>query len=1169
MARNPNAWLIPSEIEPAFDGGIIQNQFIKGTLFILQTNAQKLALKKLYRVYDGEASTMCYVVSENGLYVLNNDAQGDSTIESDWTPIPLGSDNAIAPVGEWSASTGQVVGTGQVLQDTDAVGNNGEFYIVTDAPSGVTNTYPGLFRDLQVTVFDGDYVLSVGNYFTALRPTVTWDTLDKPQVIDDYVAGSVIYHTHLAADITDLPALLALKLDVAQVASIVENNLNNITDDEIVSVGFLRKWIYFKDETYSQAEVDALIQLGAQSFPFDGNRPITKIPEAGEILGTSTIDDWQEEAYYGKVKPKVLLDSINTLEIGSTTAPTFNAQIQLNQYDFIVSAEFFTQGGVSVGSPPFVPTDPINYITYQSITPIPITETSTDSFYLRVVFDSGGVQSTIDSELLAITPVYPILFGSDVSGLSATDLYLNLTKLIEADGNKELTYNSDTNRMYYCMPEEYADRVSILDNAGSDILGSLFPNPPVILPVTSTGLTADWTHNYKVYEANYDTDSSDVLLEFVLQQGEALGTDTTLDDIQEGVVNKHLTEPLKQKLVSFNGDDYLSKAAYDANDDGIVALSGAVAFTGENLTGNIITAGTAVLYQGVDLVGATAEIILADKDSDLPCYAVTREDIPNGGFGVCVSEGAIAPLDTTGTIFAQTAYLGNGGNIVFTRPTSGFVQPVGRVIVENNVSGAILVSPSPASDLYSSVEPWETFRTYTTNTILSVLTGDLPNRDPNGSVIVRVVDTYTSSSSPATDITNGDLEILGGDMKQEQYDPNSVEKDVFDMDSMQDGLTETDPAIRKVTLTENQRIKLDGLQPSTFKGTFPDPTALRTAFPTSQDGDSANVTSTGTVWVWNSLLPPSVTPPTTGGDWEDSLASSGGDMLASTYDPTGQATDAFNIQNTVDPSAAPTPVGVDARVFLAAEKTKLGGIEDNATADQTAGEIKTAYESNADTNAYTDAEKTKLGGIENNATADQTGAEIKVAYEGEPDTNAFNDAAETKLAGIEDGAEVNPADTDELAEGSVNLYWKEAPNDGSYNVRRNLAWEADSPPSEFSSVVLASPISTTSDVPQLALSLTFTPNVDPSDFEYVLNFVWQSNDDNKLVEFEIRVDTVVVQAYTVVPIKKDYARFALWIDDLPALDNTAHTIELYYANILGENRIITIEQARIAVNRTA
>ena len=52
--------------------------------------------------------------------------------------------------------------------------------------------------------------------------------------------------------------------------------------------------------------------------------------------------------------------------------------------------------------------------------------------------------------------------------------------------------------------------------------------------------------------------------------------------------------------------------------------------------------------------------------------------------------------------------------------------------------------------------------------------------------------------------------------------------------------------------------------------------------------------------------------------------------------------------------------------------TKLAGIEDGATADQSAAEIKVAYESNADTNAYTDAEQSKLAAISGTNTGDQT-----------------------------------------------------------------------------------------------------------------------------------------------------------------------------------------------------
>lgn len=92
---------------------------------------------------------------------------------------------------------------------------------------------------------------------------------------------------------------------------------------------------------------------------------------------------------------------------------------------------------------------------------------------------------------------------------------------------------------------------------------------------------------------------------------------------------------------------------------------------------------------------------------------------------------------------------------------------------------------------------------------------------------------------------------------------------------------------------------------------------------------------------------------TTGLKWI--TASGTGDMNQATYDPQGIAGDAFDTDNHTS--------GTTNKVFTATEQTKLLGIEAGATADQSASEIKTAYESNADTNAFTDADHSKLDGI--------------------------------------------------------------------------------------------------------------------------------------------------------------------------------------------------------------
>lgn len=104
-----------------------------------------------------------------------------------------------------------------------------------------------------------------------------------------------------------------------------------------------------------------------------------------------------------------------------------------------------------------------------------------------------------------------------------------------------------------------------------------------------------------------------------------------------------------------------------------------------------------------------------------------------------------------------------------------------------------------------------------------------------------------------------------------------------------------------------------------------------------------------------------------------------------------------------------------------AELDKLAGIESGATGDQSAAEIKTAYESNANTNAFTDTLLDKLNNIESGATADQSAAEIKTAYESNANTNAFTDAEQTKLAGIEAGAEVNDVTSVNGNTGAVTL----------------------------------------------------------------------------------------------------------------------------------------------------
>ena len=112
----------------------------------------------------------------------------------------------------------------------------------------------------------------------------------------------------------------------------------------------------------------------------------------------------------------------------------------------------------------------------------------------------------------------------------------------------------------------------------------------------------------------------------------------------------------------------------------------------------------------------------------------------------------------------------------------------------------------------------------------------------------------------------------------------------------------------------------------------------------------------------------------TGSAWQ-SIATGGTGLLASNNlnDVQSASTSRTNLGVAIgtDVQAFSSVLAGTTASYTTAEETKLAGIETGATADQTAAQIKTAYESNADTNALTDADHTKLDGIA--ANADVTG----------------------------------------------------------------------------------------------------------------------------------------------------------------------------------------------------
>lgn len=97
----------------------------------------------------------------------------------------------------------------------------------------------------------------------------------------------------------------------------------------------------------------------------------------------------------------------------------------------------------------------------------------------------------------------------------------------------------------------------------------------------------------------------------------------------------------------------------------------------------------------------------------------------------------------------------------------------------------------------------------------------------------------------------------------------------------------------------------------------------------------------------------------------------------------------------------------------------------------------TSVAANTLKNTYPSADATKVGHITVTQSVDLDTLESNVA------TNnakiSFDSTSSTKLAGIESGAEVNPTSTDELSEGSTNLYYTDARVAANSAVAANTA----------------------------------------------------------------------------------------------------------------------------------
>ena len=172
------------------------------------------------------------------------------------------------------------------------------------------------------------------------------------------------------------------------------------------------------------------------------------------------------------------------------------------------------------------------------------------------------------------------------------------------------------------------------------------------------------------------------------------------------------------------------------------------------------------------------------------------------------------------------------------------------------------------------------------------------------------------------------------------------------------------------------------------------------------------------------------------------------------------------------------------------DKVKIDGIESGATADQTAIEIKSLYESNLDTNEFNDTEKSKLAAIETEATRDQSASEIKISYESNLNTNAFEDLEKSKLSGISAGAEVNQNDT------QIKNQYEANANTNAYTDAEKSKLSGLESSKFLGEYVSLSALQTANPSPVIGSYA----NVDTGIGQDVVRYIWDTNDSNYVLQ---------------------------------------------------------------------
>ena len=229
--------------------------------------------------------------------------------------------------------------------------------------------------------------------------------------------------------------------------------------------------------------------ISSSIVPFNGNRSIKRSGYSGLNVGGYDVDTFLNNFFFPFIPATVSISGGGTYETGSVQNISVVSTITVNDETLFGTASVFRNS--------------VLWNTDSSIPPYTFTFTdnsvsSSQTYQTFVQTNNDGSPTVISSGTTTVSFLYPYLWGlSATSGLSGTSLYNAFTPQITGQGNKTISLNGSAVYIYFAYPSSYPDLTSILDPNLFQVISSFNES---IVSVTSTGLTNNWTTNYKVYQ---------------------------------------------------------------------------------------------------------------------------------------------------------------------------------------------------------------------------------------------------------------------------------------------------------------------------------------------------------------------------------------------------------------------------------------------------------------------------------------------------------------------------------------------------------------------------------------------------------------------------------------------------------------------------------------------